>query len=193
MLCQKCGQRPATVFFSQTVGNETTQAHLCEECAREQGPSFGVWSALNFHPLAALTGLIHQMLPWGNPDTPAGGVDSGGPAFPNPDTQLQCPHCGYQLSTFRLNGRLGCTRCYEAFAPVMENLITSIHGHARHLEEFAVESQAPDLLEVAASSDHNQPGDPIVRMRNDMKLAIKKEKFEEAARLRDEIKKLESE
>ena len=64
MLCQKCGQRPATVFFSQTVGNETTQAHLCEECAREQGPSFGVWSALNFHPLAALTGLIHQMLPW---------------------------------------------------------------------------------------------------------------------------------
>jgi excinuclease UvrABC helicase subunit UvrB len=75
----------------------------------------------------------------------------------------------------------------------MENLITSIHGHARHLEEHPMDFQAPDMLEVAPPSDPNQPGDPIVRMRNDMKLAIKKEKFEEAARLRDEIKKLESE
>jgi protein-arginine kinase activator protein McsA len=74
----------------------------------------------------------------------------------------------------------------------MENLITSIHGHARHLEEVPMDSQASDLLEVATLSDPNLPGDPIARMRNDIKLAIKKEKFEEAARLRDEIKKLEN-
>jgi protein arginine kinase activator len=151
-----------------------------------------VWSALNFHPLAALTGLIHQMLPWGTSENSVMSGEVGDLAFPTVETQLQCPHCGYQLSTFRQNGRLGCTRCYEAFAPVMESLITSIHGHARHLEEKEGEFQSADTLEVAAPSDPNQPEDSVSRLRNEMKLAIKREKFEEAARLRDEIKKLES-
>ena len=135
MFCQKCGQRQATVFFSQTVGNETTQAHLCEVCAQEQGQAFGVWNALNFHPLAALTGLIHQIIPWNTTADGSGG--EGSSAFPAFETQLQCPHCGYQLSTFRQNGRLGCTKCYETFSSFMDNLITSIHGHARHVDEKA--------------------------------------------------------
>ena len=181
MLCQKCGQRQATVFFSQTVGHETTQAHLCEVCAQEQGQSFGVWNALNFHPLAALTGLIHQMMPWGPTGAPSA---EEGVSIPSPETQLQCPHCGYQLSTFRQNGRLGCTKCYESFAPFMEPLITNIHGHARHIEE-------KEILTTQDPKGENKSTNILAEMREKMKVAVKREKFEEAAKLRDEIQRLE--
>lgn len=184
MLCQKCGQRQATVFFSQTVGTETTQAHLCEVCAQEQGQSFGVWNTLNFHPLAALTGLIHQMLPWGSPDSP--GVE-GTTATPSADSHLQCPHCGYQLSTFRQNGRLGCTKCYESFASFMGPLITNIHGHARHVEENT--DGYPTSPSTPSGELHSD--NQIPEMRIKMQEAVKKEKFEEAAKIRDEIQRLE--
>jgi protein arginine kinase activator len=172
------------VFFSQTVGSETTQAHLCEVCAQEQGQSFGVWNTLNFHPLAALTGLIHQMLPWSSPDAPA--LD-GMASSPLAESKLQCPNCGYQLSTFRQNGRLGCTKCYESFASFVGPLITNIHGHARHVEENS---------DVFPSSTPRPSGetlanDPVSEMRKKMKEAVKKEKFEEAAKIRDEIQRLE--
>jgi protein arginine kinase activator len=184
MLCQKCGQRQATVFFSQTVGNETTQAHLCEVCAQAQGQSFGVWNALNFHPLAALTGLIHQMMPWGPPGAPGG---EEGAAPPSSEAQLQCPHCGYQLSTFRQNGRLGCTKCYESFSAFLGPLITNIHGHARHVEEK--QEGSPDFTPVALGGAPSM--DPLSEMREKMREAVKKEKFEEAARIRDEIQRME--
>ncbi len=34
MLCQHCHQRPANTFISRTVGGQTTQLHLCSECAK---------------------------------------------------------------------------------------------------------------------------------------------------------------
>ncbi len=184
MLCQKCGQRQATVFFSQTVGNETTQAHLCEVCAQEQGQTFGVWNALNFHPLAALTGLLQQMLPWGVAESSSGEPT---PASISHETQLQCPHCGYQLSTFRQNGRLGCTKCYDSFSSFMEPLITNIHGHARHVEEQPENKEAtPPPASKTPSTD-----EPLTAMREKMREAVKKEKFEEAAQIRDEIQRME--
>jgi protein arginine kinase activator len=181
MFCQKCGQRQATVFFSQTVGNETTQAHLCEVCAQEQGQAFGVWNALNFHPLAALTGLIHQMMPWGLSEIKNGEETSTAPSV---ETQLQCPHCGYQLSTFRQNGRLGCTKCYESFSSYMEPLITNIHGHARHLENPETE------IKTKQSVGQKPSDDPHAELREKMREAVKKEKFEEAAKIRDEINRM---
>src|SRR6185295_13563920 len=102
------------------------------------------------------------------------------------DPQLQCPHCGYQLSTFRQNGRLGCTKCYESFRTALEPLISNIHGSVRHVEENAEPPSA-----VAGGEQRSQKPE-IVALREKIQQAIQSEKFEEAARLRDEIKKLEN-
>ena len=37
MKCEKCNEKEATFFYTATVNGETTQRHLCEDCAREEG------------------------------------------------------------------------------------------------------------------------------------------------------------
>lgn len=184
MLCQRCGQRQATVFFSQTVGNQTTQAHLCEVCAREQTQAYGGPNPIAFNPFAALSDFLNSFMNWNEGAITE--VNSGRAGSVAIDPQAQCPYCGYQLSTFRQNGRLGCTKCYEAFKTALEPLVFSIHGNVRHVEEPApVQPASPS---VERRSQHPE----IAEMRKKIDLAIKAEKYEEAARLRDEIKKLEN-
>src|SRR5690242_16490205 len=133
MLCQRCHQRQATVFFSQTVGQQTTQAHLCEVCAREQSQATGGVLPFGFNPFAAMSEFLNNIM--GLEMGAIAEVQSGRAPQVGLDPQLQCPHCGYQLATFRQNGRLGCTKCYESFKSVLDPLISSIHGNVRHLEE----------------------------------------------------------
>lgn len=37
MKCEKCNEREANVFYTATINGQTTQRHLCGECAREEG------------------------------------------------------------------------------------------------------------------------------------------------------------
>jgi protein arginine kinase activator len=184
MLCQKCQQRPATVFFSQTVGNQTTQAHLCEVCAQEQSKAYGLNSAF-FNPFAAISEFLNNFMNWGEGQITE--VNSGRAGSVAVDPQAQCPHCGYQLSTFRQNGRLGCTKCYEVFKSALDPLISSIHGNVRHVEEV-------ENVEKAKGEKETPQGvaiEGVKELREKLKKAVENEKYEEAARLRDVIKKLE--
>ena len=187
MLCQKCNQRPATVFFSQTVGNQTTQAHLCEPCAQEQSQAYGGMNPFNINPFAALSDFLNNFMTWNEGGITEVNSGRAGSVAVNP--QLQCPHCGYQLSTFQQNGRLGCTKCYESFRAALEPLISSIHGKGRHVEADIAEVKS-DTPSPAGERRSQKP--EVVEIRKKIDEAIKAEKYEEAARLRDEIKKLES-
>jgi protein arginine kinase activator len=184
MLCQKCEQRPATVFFTQTINTETTQMHLCEVCAKEQNPIYGGIDAAHFNPLAALTNILNTVMAMEGNVVP--GMAKGREAQSAIDPQLQCPHCGYQLSAFRQTGRLGCTRCYESFRKALEPVITGIHGSVRHAEESSAVA-AP----LAAPKTTRVEKPEVEQIRAQIKEAVQNEKYEEAARLRDEIKKIE--
>jgi protein arginine kinase activator len=191
MLCQKCQQRQATVFFSQTVGSETTQAHLCEVCAQEQAQAYGGMFPINFNPFAAFSEMFKNFMPWDEPEM-AEAMAGRVPASTEP--QLQCPNCGYQLSTFRQNGRLGCTKCYDSFRQVLDPLISSIHGNVRHTEAKApiqppVAEQTPREEKPKTAED---AGDPqTTALRKKLKEAIQEERYEDAALIRNEIRKLE--
>ncbi len=187
MLCQRCGQRPATVFFSQTVGNETTQAHLCEVCAQEQSQAYGGLNPLAFNPFAALSDFLNSFMNWNEGAITE--VNSGRAGSVAVDPQAQCPYCGYQLSTFRQNGRLGCTKCYESFKGMLDPLITRIHGNVRHVED-AGEKEEKVESEKGTSISPEKPS--VKELRKKIEEAVKTEKYEEAARLRDVIKKLEN-
>lgn len=178
MLCQKCQQSPATVFFSQTVGPKTTQAHLCESCAREQMKAQGMVQPFAMNPFAVMTDFFNQFVT-GLPPTEAA---PGRTPVSGVDPLAQCPYCGYQFSTFRQNGRLGCTRCYEAFASFLEPLVAGIHGNVRYVEE------SPETAEPVSTKDLESQ---VSALRERLKAAIQNEKFEEAARLRDEIHTLQ--
>jgi len=189
MLCQKCHQRQASVFISQTVGNETTHAHLCETCAQEQAQATGGMFPFGFNPFAAMSDIVNQFMSMGGMEIQE--PQHPGRVPPQVEQQSQCPHCGYQLSTFRQNGRLGCTKCYESFASALAPLISSIHGNVLHVEETAAKQRtAPSAKKNPPQPSKSQnPG--IEALREKLAEAIQNEKYEEAAKLRDEIHKIE--
>ena len=187
MICQRFQQRQATVFFSQTIGNQTTQAHLCEVCAQEQTQSNGGMSAFALNPFAALSDFLNNFMNWNEGAITE--VNSGRAGSVAVDPQLQCPFCGYQLSTFRQNGRLGCTKCYESFKGSLQPLISSIHGNVQHVDETS-DVKKPENQMSGSSETYSSP--EIKVLREKLKQLIMNEKFEEAARLRDQIKNLEN-
>jgi protein arginine kinase activator len=96
--------------------------------------------------------------------------------------QLVCPNCGITFREFRSQGRLGCPQEYIAFARELMPLLENIHGETQHTGK--IPKRAPDA---------SQRQYRLIKMRNQLRTAVEEEQYEEAARLRDEIQKLENE
>ena len=92
-----------------------------------------------------------------------------------------CPTCQMSLQEFRAQGRLGCADCYGAFRAHLDPLLLRMHQASRHVGRGP--GVAPAELDLTAN---------ITRLRERMDLAIREEAYEDAARLRDELTKLEA-
>jgi protein arginine kinase activator len=98
------------------------------------------------------------------------------------ETQPQertCPSCGMPQTTFRKTGRLGCAKCYTVFGDGMDNLLKAMHKGTRHTGKVPAraglaQSTGPKLEELRAALDE----------------AVRGEHFEDAARIRDEIRRI---
>ena len=95
----------------------------------------------------------------------------------------ECPHCGITFREFRRKGRLGCPRDYEVFEDLLKPLLAKMHGGA---EEHT------GRLPRGQERMHNDRPDRLLRLRRDLQEAIDQERYETAARLRDEIIDLEA-
>ena len=96
--------------------------------------------------------------------------------------QMLCPNCGISFKEFRSQGRLGCPHDYLAFEAELLPLLENIHGETHHVGK--VPRRSPDA---------SQRQYRLIKLRNDLRIAVSEEKYEDAARLRDEIQSLESE
>lgn len=162
-LCQRCQEQPANVHFSQVVNGEKSERYLCEDCAREEG-AFHFMLGPQFTVQHVLGGLIGQANMPTNRATP--------------DVR-SCPHCGYSYREFAETGRLGCDRCYETFKEELNPLILRLHGRGEHRGKLP-QRGARGL----------QARRELERLRQQMADAISREAFEEAAEIRDQIRRL---
>ncbi|MGQ9662107.1 MAG: UvrB/UvrC motif-containing protein [Kiritimatiellia bacterium] len=89
--------------------------------------------------------------------------------------EKKCPVCNMGLSDYRRTSRLGCATCYETFAAELSSLIASIHPAMQHRGKVPVSQQVS--VRVAG-------------LRRQLEKAVEKQNFEEAARLRDQIREL---
>jgi len=167
MLCEKCQKRPAAVHMTKIINGEKTESNLCEECAQEsQGFNLG------FNPNLILQNIFAELF---NDAHPGQGPVKIAGAEP-----IRCDNCGFTENHFTRLGRLGCDKCYEVFEPKLDPLIQRVHGNIRHTGKIprrtggtlAVKKEIADLRQV-------------------LQQAVAREEYEEAARLRDEIRKLE--
>lgn len=88
-----------------------------------------------------------------------------------------CPTCGFTQADFKKSGRLGCPDCYATFAEGLQGLLKSMHKGTRHVGKVPGQSAAAGPVEGG-----------VATLEARLAEAIKLENYEEAARLRDEIK-----
>jgi len=86
---------------------------------------------------------------------------------------LTCPECGLKFMEFRARGRLGCPNDYGVFARGLLPLVQRAHGATRHVGKVARRRPAADQR---------------LRLRTELRAAIAREDYEEAARLRDQLR-----
>lgn len=95
--------------------------------------------------------------------------------------QQVCPNCGITFKEFRAQGRLGCPHDYIAFQEELLPLLENIHGETEHCGK--IPKRAPD-----SSQQQYQ----LIKLRGELRSAVEEERYEDAARLRDEIRQVES-
>ena len=86
---------------------------------------------------------------------------------------LVCPKCGETFAEFQKVGLFGCAACYGAFEPELDCLLKRAHGACRHIAG-AVEDGKPD-------------SENLFFLEKQLRQAVERDAFEEAARLRDRI------
>lgn len=94
--------------------------------------------------------------------------------------QQECPDCGIKFLDFRNTHRLGCARDYQVFQAELMPLLENIHGETRHVGKTP--RRYPQTKKAEAE---------LTQLRQRLKRAIDREDYEEAAKLRDQIKNLE--
>jgi protein arginine kinase activator len=95
--------------------------------------------------------------------------------------RLTCPACGIKYMEFRAQGRLGCPHDYAVFRTGLEPLLQRIHRSVRH----------------AGKSPRRPPPGPerqaeVRELRRRLQAAVEAEAYEEAAQLRDLLRKKEA-
>ncbi len=92
----------------------------------------------------------------------------------------ECPVCGMKFIDFRNTGRLGCPHDYQEFRDELAQLLENIHGETRHC------GKTPRRLPQT-----KQTQSELAQLRKQLQQAVTREAYEEAARIRDRIRKLE--
>jgi protein arginine kinase activator len=93
---------------------------------------------------------------------------------------LPCVQCGMTYEQFKSTGKLGCEACYQAFSKEIEALFKNVHGSTRHEGKFP--QRMGVALRVRRETD---------QLRKQLKEAVEAENYEDAARLRDQLRTLE--
>lgn len=89
---------------------------------------------------------------------------------------VRCEQCGFTQADFKKHGRFGCPACYETFKGMLEPMLESMHKGTSHAGKIPQTALNRKTLY-----------DRLTKLELDLTEAIKSERYEEAARYRDEI------
>ncbi len=172
MKCDLC-DKPATLFLTQIVNGQMQKVNLCEQCSKEKG----VTDPTGF----ALADLLMGVGTSETIDQPSASAVPLEKAAADPEDARVCAHCGFSETDLRRTGRLGCPACYHVFRSGVRQMIGAMHRGNRH------RGKVP-----ARQLDEGVLSERLDDLRRCLAEAVKEERFEEAARLRDELKRMQS-
>ena len=167
MLCEECGKNEATIHF-QTIGPEGEQMSkdICEECFEKLKARMPGVNAID------ISGFLGALL---------GKLAGARQERENDKFDAVCPTCGTKYAEFKRSQNLGCANCYGAFRERIEEILVKRNHSALYT------GSAPHSAKGA-----NEEIYKYKKLKEEMKQAIAGEDFERAAKIRDELRRLES-
>lgn len=167
MLCEKCNKNIANVYLKNNINGNITENHLCSSCAGEiYGQNY--MSLFNSNIGSDIFNMFN--------------FNAVSPSLPFVTEKQTCPMCGLSFSDITKSGKIGCGKCYETFKNELEPNVMRIHGTARHTGKIPKNRS----LQISAKRK-------IEELNIRLKKTVAEQNFEEAAVIRDEINKINSE
>lgn len=173
MICEHCNVRQATVTVTQISNGQKSERHFCEVCANQFHPFNIDFKKDESLQLAQLVSNWFGLPIWKN--------ETQDQQTQTTQTTTNCPSCGYSFRQFLNEGKLGCPQCYETFSTKLPQVLTKIQSGTKHTGKI------PGTM----TNNHLLLKKQIDSTREQLQQAIVEERFEDAAKLRDEIKGLE--
>jgi len=163
MLCDECKEKPATVHLTQVYNGQINESHLCEDCAAQKsGLIFGPSHKFSIpNILGGMFGAIYNVQDVSESST-------------------KCSNCGMSYQDIKRVGKLGCSECYKVYEPELESSLRSIHGNSKHLGKIPVRGGEKVLVKRQ-----------IEELKNQIQEAVREEKYEQAAQIRDRVIEME--
>jgi protein arginine kinase activator len=173
--CQLCSKRPATTHLTELDpdSGQRQELHICATCIQrldlklENGPP----------PIAVILGMKSD-------DASSAKIKISGHLNLTTVTkgEERCPHCGLAFSEFGSGKLFGCAHDYTAFGDKVDTLLRNYHGTTQHT------GRRP-------GSEPETPQDAVTARRAKLDAALREavvnENYENAAKLRDELKRLD--
>lgn len=183
MLCQNCGENEANVRYTQIINGVKKEMALCEKCSKELGIT-----NMNFNMPINLSSFLGEFF-----------GDTGNSVLPGftKTEELICDQCGMTYDDFINTGKFGCSNCYDTFGdrinPILKNLQGAEHHVGRKSKVTKTELNKLDIEKKNETKQQEKQVSKIDTLKENLKIAIKEERYEDAAKIRDEIKKIENE
>jgi protein arginine kinase activator len=170
MQCQVCQKSPATVHVTEIAETPGKDGNAGSREVSEQHLCEACAAKVD---LPVTPGVVKSAQDiWKLLQISAQQTKKRGPA---------CPECGMSLDELRKKGRLGCARDYEVFKSHIGDLLERVHGARAHV------GRVPGTTEEESLRSQR-----LTLLKQKLEDAIRSEAYESAARLRDEIKALDT-
>lgn len=179
MLCQNCRENEANVRYTQIINGVKKEIKVCEKCAKELGiGSFEFNMPIHFSDFLGdfFNDYSANLLP----------------SFVK-EVNNSCNTCGETYDNFIKTGLFGCPDCYNDFDERIDAMLKKIHGSNKHIgrEAKKVENKEIKNEEPKKESTKKETKESkIEKLQDDLKNAIQEERYEDAAKIRDEINHL---
>lgn len=162
MKCDGCGSSDVVYSYTEMVNGVTKQYHYCQACYEKMKDKLPSFD----YPFSSFFNAKPKNIFTTN-DIKAK------PSYPS------CPSCHLSFDDLQKHGRFGCADCYKHYREILPYYLKNMQYGDKHIGKV----YAPEHLD-----------DMTLRKRQlneQLKDAINEERYEDAVRYRDELKRLE--
>lgn len=171
MLCDNCGKHEASIKLTQIINGKKTEMMICEECGQKMGIA-----DIGFEMPIDISDFLGDFEFENEKFMP----------FNVCQQQTRCKKCDMTYDEFLESGKFGCEECYKTFGNKIDTVLKRIQGTDSYIGRKANHNETNKIQEVKTNNKLDE-------LQNKLKQAIKEERYEDAAKIRDEIKNMNKE